>query len=91
MHAALERSERRVPDSDFWRASNSLQLDETLGLYVAVLLQDGTHLGLVNNRHPLVPLSTVRAGYRRGLHGLAAESLQGLLVRAKRRFALEPR
>lgn len=76
-----------LTDDDFWRASNSLQLDETIALYVAALLGDATHLGLVNNRHPLVPLSTLRAGHRLMLHGLAAESLHALLVRNKRQQA----
>lgn len=76
-----------LSDDDFWRASNSLQLDETVALYVAALLGDATHLGLVNNRHPLVPLSTLRAGHRLMLHGLAAESLHALLVRSKRQQA----
>lgn len=73
-----------LTDADFWRASNSLQLDETIALYVAALLRDGTHLALVNNKHPLVPLSTLKAGSRLVLHGLAAEALHELLVRHKR-------
>jgi hypothetical protein len=76
-----------LTDDDFWRASNSLQFDETIALYVAALLGDATHLGLVNNRHPLVPLSTLHAGHRLMLHGLAAESLHALLVRNKRQQA----
>ena len=73
-----------LTDADFWRASNSLQLDETIALYVAALLRDGTHLALVNNKHPLVPLSTLKAGSRLVLHGLAAEALHELLVQHKR-------
>ena len=73
-----------LTDDDFWRASNSLQLDETVALYVAALIGDASHLALVNNRHPLVPLSTLRAGHRLMLHGLAAESLHELLVQHKR-------
>jgi hypothetical protein len=73
-----------LTDDDFWRASNSLQLDETVALYVAALLGDATHLSLVNNKHPLVPLSTLKAGHRLMLHGLAAESLHELLVQHKR-------
>jgi hypothetical protein len=73
-----------LTDSDFWRASNSLQLDETLALYVARLLGDGSHLALVNNKHPLVPMTTLRAGYRLVLHGLSTELLHAMLVRAKR-------
>ena len=41
-------------------------------------------LGMVNNRHPLVPLSTLRSGFRLMLHGLSSETLHALLVRCKR-------
>jgi hypothetical protein len=73
-----------LTDNDFWRASNSLQLDETLALYVSQLLGTTWQLALVNNKHPLVPMTIVRAGYRLVLHGLATECLHQLLVRAKR-------
>jgi hypothetical protein len=70
-------------DHDFWRASNSLQLDETLGVYVSKLLGSTWQLALVNNKHPMVPMTILRAGYRLVLHGLATESLHALLVKAK--------
>jgi hypothetical protein len=73
-----------LTDNDFWRASNSLQLDETIAIYVARVLGDGSHLALVNNKHPLVPMTTLRAGYRLVLHGLSTELLHAMLVRAKR-------
>lgn len=73
-----------LTENDFWRAANSLQLDETIGIYAARILGEGHHLALVNNKHPLVPDSTLRAGYRLVLHGLASEYLHGLLVRKKR-------
>jgi hypothetical protein len=76
-----------LTDNDFWRASNSLQLDETLALYVSRLLGETWELALVNNKHPLVPMTIVRAGYRLVLHGLATECLHALLVRAKRAAA----
>lgn len=69
---------------DFWRAANSLQLDETIALYVAQLLRSPEHLALVNNKHPLVPSSTLRAGFRLMLHGLATEGLHAKLVQLKR-------
>jgi hypothetical protein len=69
---------------DFARANQSLQLDETVAIYAAQILGDPTHLGLVNNRHPWVPLSSVRAGYRLVLHGLATELLHAVLVQHKR-------
>jgi len=72
-----------LTDSDFWRACNSLQLDETVALYTSRLLGDTSYIGLVNNKHPLVPLSTLQAGYRLLLHGLAAECLHAALVQMK--------
>ena len=41
------------------------------------------HLILVNNSHPLVPMSTLRAGYRLVLHGLSTEMLHSLLMEMK--------
>ena len=73
-----------LTDHDFWRACNSLQLDETIAIYVSKLLGDPTPVLLVNNRHPLIPMSTLRAGYRLVLHGLATEMLHAYLVRRKR-------
>lgn len=73
-----------LTDNDFWRATNSLQLDETIAIYVARILQQPQNLVLLNNKHPMVPQSTLRAGYRLVLHGLASEMLYELLVREKR-------
>jgi hypothetical protein len=73
-----------LTDSDFWRACNSLQLDETVAIYTAKLIGDPSYVSLVNNKHPLVPLSTLQAGYRLLLHGLAAECLHATLVQLKR-------
>jgi hypothetical protein len=72
-----------LTDNDFWRASNSLQLDETIGIYVATILNSPQHLILLNNKHPLVPMSTLRAGYRLVLHGLSTEMLHALLMEVK--------
>ncbi len=69
-----------LTDSDFWRATNSLQLDETIGLYAATILDAHAHLILLNNRHPLVPMSTLRAGFRLTLHGLSTEMLHAMLM-----------
>ena len=77
-----------LTDNDFWRATNSLQLDETIAIYVARILEQPQNLVLLNNKHPMVPESTLRAGYRLVLHGLAAEMLYELLVRAKRAQAM---
>jgi hypothetical protein len=76
-----------LTDNDFWRATNSLQLDETIAIYVARILDQPHNLVLLNNKHPLVPESTLRAGHRLVLHGLASEMLYELLVRAKRAHA----
>ena len=74
-----------LPGNDFWRAANSLQLDETVGLYVSRLLGSNQYLGLLNNKHPLVPLPTTGAGYRLLLHGLASEELHSILREQKRK------
>ncbi len=74
-----------LTDSDFWRACNSLQLDETIALYATRLIGDSQFLGLVNNRHPIIPESTLGAAHRLMLHGLAAESLHAYLVTQKRK------
>jgi hypothetical protein len=69
---------------DFARANQSLQLDETIAIYAAQVLGDATHLALVNNRHPWVPLSSIRAGHRLVLHGLSTELLHAVLAQHKR-------
>ena len=70
-----------LTDNDFWRASNSLQLDETVAIYAAKILASPEHLVMLNNKHPLVPLSTLRAGHRLVLHGLSTEMLHCLLMK----------
>jgi hypothetical protein len=47
-----------------------------IGHACAKLIGDPSFVSLVNNKHPLVPLST--------LHGLAAECLHATLVQFKR-------
>ena len=37
-----------LTDNDFWRAANSLQLDETIGIYAAKLLGAPQHLSLIH-------------------------------------------
>lgn len=69
--------------NDFVRASNSLQLDETVAIYTTQILGTPGHLGLVNNKHPMVPVSTYSAAYRLVLHGLASETLHEILVNIK--------
>lgn len=78
-----------LSDHDFWRSVNSLQLDETIAMYVGKILNDPLPVMLVNNRHPLVPHSTLKAGFRLVLHGLATEMLHRHLVLLKRKQAQE--
>lgn len=73
-----------LTDKDFWRSVHSLQLDETIGIYAAKVLNRPDALILVNNKHPMVIPATWSAGYRLVLHGLSAEMLHGLLVQEKR-------
>ncbi len=72
-----------LTDRDFWRAANSLQLDETIALYAARLTGQEQHLSLISNRHPLLPFSTMGAGFRLMLHGLSTELLHGFLRQMK--------
>jgi hypothetical protein len=72
-----------LTDSDFWRSVHSLQLDETIGIYAAKVLNKSDGLIFVNNKHPMVIPATWSAGYRLVLHGLASEMLHALLVKEK--------
>jgi len=73
-----------LTDGDFLRAANSLQLDETIAIYASKILNDPLPMLLVNNKHPMVALSTLRAGFRLVLHGWASENLHAYLVEKKR-------
>lgn len=72
-----------LTDNDFWRATNSLQLDETIGIYAATILNSQQHLVLVNNKHPMVSLITLDAGFRLVLHGLSSEMGHWVFVQKK--------
>ncbi len=84
-----------LPRADFIRAAGSLQLDETVAIYIAKILGTDYHLSFVKNGHPLIPLSTLQAGYRLMMHGLDCEALHGWLHQIKLRQAaglpLDPR
>lgn len=84
-----------LPRADFVRAAGSLQLDETVAIYIAKILGADYHLAFIKNGHPLVPLSTLQAGYRLMMHGLDCEALHGWLRLLKARQAaglpLDPR
>jgi len=73
-----------LTSNDFIRASNSLQLDETIAIYTSKIMGTPGHLGLINNKHPMVPASTYNAAYNLVLHGLAAETLHEILVDIKK-------
>lgn len=74
-----------LTDRDFWRSVHSLQLDETIGIYAAKVLNNHNGLILVNNNHPMVVPATWSAGFRLVLHGLSSEMLHALLVEEKRK------
>ena len=76
-----------LPRADFIRAANSLQLDETIAIYIGKILRTDYHMSLVENGHPLVQLSTLGAGFRLMMHGLDVEALYGWLKLLKRRQA----
>jgi hypothetical protein len=76
-----------LPRNDFVRASNSLQLDEVVAVCIAKILGTPYHLAFIKNGHPLVPLSTLQAGYRLMMHGLDCEGLHGWLRVLKARQA----
>ena len=73
-----------LTDNDFWRATTSLQLDETIAIYVSRIIGEPLPLIMANNGHPMVPLTTLRAGARLVLHGLNTEMLHAMLVQMKR-------
>jgi hypothetical protein len=79
-----------LTDRDFWRATQSLQLDETIGIYFAQLLNRADRLFMVNNKHPLVPQPTWEAGHRLVLHGISTEMLHALLLDMKKSSAALP-
>ena len=76
-----------LPRADFVRAAQSLQLDETVAIYIARILGSDYHLAFMKNGHPLVPLSTLQAGHRLMMHGLDCEGLHGWLRLLKARQA----
>lgn len=78
-----------LTDNDFWRATNSLQLDETIGIYAATILSSQQHLVLINNKHPMISLMTLQAGFRLVLHGLSTEMGHWVLVQKKREQQLK--
>lgn len=77
-----------LTDHDFWRASNSLQLDEVIGIYAATIMNCPEKLVALNNKHPMIPLPTLGAAFRLTLHGLSTEVLHALLVENKKARAI---
>ena len=84
-----------LPRADFVRAAHSLQLDETVAIYMARILGTDYHLNFVKNGHPLIANSTLQAGFRLMMHGLDCEALHGWLrvlkSRQTRGLPLDPR
>lgn len=76
-----------LPRRDFVRAAHSLQLDETVAIYIARILGTDYHLNFIKNGHPMIALSTLQAGYRLMMHGLDCEALHGWLRTMKARQA----
>jgi hypothetical protein len=73
-----------LTNDDFWRASNSLQLDQVIALYLSRLLNRPEIASLSNNRHPMIPAFILATAYRLMLHGHDAEVMHGLLRQHKR-------
>ena len=76
-----------LPREDFDRAAHSLQLDETIAIYVARLLGTDYPLHFVKNGCPLMPGSPFGAAARLMLHGMDCEALHGWLRLMKARQA----
>lgn len=76
-----------LPRNDFVRAAHSLQLDETVAIYIARILGTDFHLNFVKNGHPMIALSTLQAGYRLMMHGLDCEAMHAWLRQMKARQA----
>lgn len=74
-----------LPREDFLRAAHSLQLDETIAIYVARILGSDYHMAFLKNGTPLLPASRFSAARRLMLHGLDCEALHGWLRQLKAR------
>lgn len=70
-------------EHEFWRASISLQLDETIAGYYCQLVGNYDRMSSVINRHPLLPNSTLEASRRLVIHGLSTEVFYQKLVELK--------
>lgn len=81
-----------LPREDFARAAHSLQLDETIAIYVARILGSDYHMAFLKNGTPLLPASRFSAARRLMLHGLDCEALHGWLrqLKARQRAGLPP-
>ena len=80
-----------ISDTEYWRASISLQLDETIGVYMATLLNKPERLFFVNNKHPLCANNVVEAPRRLVLHGLSTEMVHASLLELKAMKTLRPK
>jgi len=73
-----------LSDADFWRATHSLQLDETIAAYASALTGRSDALAYVNNKHPMIPDITMNGAFRLILHGLATEVMFAVLGQMRR-------
>lgn len=78
-----------LTDREFWRATYSLQFDETIGLYFAQLLNLHNRMYLVNNKHPMVPANTIEAPQRLTIHSMSTEALHGILMKLKNELEMK--
>jgi hypothetical protein len=72
-----------LSSNDFWRANNSLQLDETIAIYTGRIVGDLLPVSLVINRHPIIPYAALNVGFRLMIHGLDTELLFSYLLKLK--------
>jgi hypothetical protein len=74
-----------LTENDFWRANCSLQLDETIAVYIGLITGEVLPISLVTNKHPMIPYSSFNVGFRLMIHGLDAELLYAYLLKLKSR------
>lgn len=77
---SVRSTSSRVPVSGSFRPCCSWTRPSA---YAARLLGTAWTPALIHSKHPLVPLSTMKAGFRLVLHGLATEMQHALLVQYK--------
>ncbi|MEZ6022559.1 MAG: hypothetical protein R3C16_03895 [Hyphomonadaceae bacterium] len=56
-----------------------LAAGRAVAIYIGKILGTDYHLSFIKNGHPLVPLSTMQAGFRADIYRLDCEALHGWL------------